>query len=274
VPNSIDISLILPAYNEVATVAQTIQDTSDYFTRRNYSYEIIVAADGDDGTRERAGGLACCNPRVKVIGAKTRRGKGRGIREGVFLASGEVIGFADADNKVPIDEYDKLEPWLAEGFEVVIGSRGLRDSKVERPQPLFRRIGSKGFGVFMHAVIGLPGVVDTQCGFKFFRGDVARDLFRRQRIDGYMYDVEILALAERRGYRVKEVPIRWHGDADSRLELFRGNLRNAIDIFRIRLSLDRLAKMRFQAATEAAPTSMEAGQFSPAGPLLGPDTER
>lgn len=267
--NQPDITLILPAFNETASIVQTIREVVDYFEARKYRYELIVAADGNDGTRERARELASTNSAIRVIGESARRGKGRGIREGVSLASGEIIGFVDADNKSPIEEYDKLQPWLAEGFEVVIGSRGLRDSKIERPQPLHRRIGSKGFGIFMHSVVGLPNIVDTQCGFKFFRGDIARDLFRRQRIDGYMYDVEILALAQRLGYRVKEVPIRWHDDADSRLELFRGNIRNAIDIFRIRLSLGRLAKIRFQTLT-----STEAGQFSPAEPLLGPDTER
>ncbi|MGO9009798.1 MAG: dolichyl-phosphate beta-glucosyltransferase [Bryobacteraceae bacterium] len=272
--NAVAISLILPAYNEAATIARTIGEVAGYFAARQYSYEVIVAADGNDGTRERAGEFARANPAIKVIGEITRRGKGRGIREAVSIASGDIIGFADADNKVPIEEFGKLQPWLAAGFEVVIGSRGLPDSKIERRQPLHRRIGSKGFGVFMHSVVGLPEIVDTQCGFKFFRGDVARDLFRRQQIDGYMYDVEILALAQRLGYRIKEVPIRWHDDADSRLQLFRGNLRNAVDIFKIRLSLGRLSKMRFPAGMEVTEPAVEAGKLSPAGAIPGPDAER
>jgi len=265
--SDIDISLILPAFNEAGTIVRTIGEVVAYFEARQYRYELIVSADGSDSTRERARELAASNPAIAVIGESARRGKGLGIREGVAIASGRIIGFADADNKVPIEEYGKLEPWLAEGFEVVIGSRAMRDSKIERPQSLLRRIGSRGFAIFMHSVVGLRNVSDTQCGFKFFRGDVARDLFRRQRIDGYMYDVEILALAQRLGYRIQQVPIRWHDDADSRLEMFRGNLRNAIDIFRIRLSLRRLAKMRFQPAAEA-------GQPGPAQPVLGPDAER
>jgi dolichyl-phosphate beta-glucosyltransferase len=271
--NEIDISLILPAFNEAATIVQTIREVVEYFESRKYRYEVIVAADGNDGTRECARELVSTNPAIRVIGQSARRGKGRGIREGVSMASGNIIGFADADNKVPIEEYAKLQPWLAEGFEVVIGSRGLRGSKIERRQPLHRRLGSTGFSVFMHSVVGLPDIVDTQCGFKFFRRDVAHDLFRRQQIDGYMYDVEILALAQRLGYRIKEVPIRWRDDADSRLELFRGNLRNAMDIFKIRLSLGRLARMRFQTAAAAASTCLDAGSFSPAGAPLRRDTE-
>jgi dolichyl-phosphate beta-glucosyltransferase len=264
--NAIDISLILPAFNEAATIARTIGEVIGYFEAQKYRYELVVAADGDDGTRERARELAGANPAIKVIGESARRGKGRGIREAVAIASGGIIGFADADNKVPIEEYGKLQPWLAAGFEVVIGSRGLGGSKIERPQPLHRRLGSKGFGIFMHCVVGLPGIVDTQCGFKFFQRHVARDLFRRQRIDGYMYDVEILALAQRLGYRIQEVPIRWHDDADSRLDLFRGNLRNAIDIFKIRLSLGRLTRASIPAAAGV-------DEFSPTEALPGPDGE-
>jgi dolichyl-phosphate beta-glucosyltransferase len=270
----VDISLILPAFNEVSTIAETIGDAVSYFSSQNYKYEVIVAADGDDGTREKARELALTNPSIKVIGEEARRGKGRGIREAVAIASGKVIGFADADNKVPIEEYGKLAAWLGDGYEVVIGSRALRGSTIEQPQPLYRRIGSRGFGIFMHLVVGLRGVPDTQCGFKFFRGDVARDLFRRQRVDGYMFDVEILAIAQRRGYRIRQVPVRWHDDADSRLQLIRGNLRNAADIFRIRFSLRHLAGTHFEDVPEPALVGAEAGEFSPAELTLEPGTER
>jgi dolichyl-phosphate beta-glucosyltransferase len=228
------ISLILPAYNEAEAISGTLAEATGYFRSLGQRYDIIVVADGEDGTRERAGEFARQDNAVRVIGESGRRGKGKGVREGVKIAVGAIIGFADADNKVPISEFEKLEPWLYSGFDVVIGSRGLNSSQVERKQPWYRRIGSRGFGRFMHAVVGMPGIVDTQCGFKFFNRDVARDLFSRQRIDGYMFDVEVLALAQRLGYRIKEVPIRWHDDADSRLRLLSGNLRNAIDIFKIR----------------------------------------
>lgn len=268
------ISLVLPAFNEAATVARTIGEAVSYFATRGCEYELIVAADGDDGTREIANELAVTNPSIKVIGGKSRRGKGRGIREGVAIASGNIIGFADADNKVPIEEYGKLDPWLARGYDLVIGSRDLPDSKIERPQPFHRRIGSRVFGVFMHSAVGLPDIVDTQCGFKFFRGDIAHDLFRRQRIDGYMFDVEILALAQRLGYRIKQVPVRWRDDADSRLQMFRGNLRNAIDIFKIGLSLGRLASIRLEADPEPAPMAVQTERSSSLQSVSKPDSER
>jgi dolichyl-phosphate beta-glucosyltransferase len=228
------ISLILPAFNEAKTICSTLSEATAYFRGRGESYEIIVAADGTDGTRERAREFAVGDGAVRVIGEPARRGKGRGIREGVSMANGAIIGFADADNKVSITEFDKLQPWLRDGFDMVIGSRALDESVVERWQPWYRRLGSQGFYYFMNAVVGVPGIRDTQCGFKFFHREAARDLFSRQRIDGYMFDIEVLALAQRLGYRIKEAPIRWRDDADSRLQLVSGNIRNVVDIFKIR----------------------------------------
>ncbi|HWB82569.1 MAG TPA: glycosyltransferase [Bryobacteraceae bacterium] len=230
-----DISLILPAYNEAHAIANTVSEAVRYFNGRGLRYEIIVAADGSDGTREVVRRMALDDPALSAIGADGRRGKGRGIREAVALAGGAVIGYADADNKVPIAEFDKFLPLLAKGIEVVIGTR--RDgASIERPQPLYRRVGSRGFQLFMRTVVGLAGISDTQCGFKFFQREAARELFRRQTIDAYMFDVEILAIARRLGYRIEQVPIRWRDDADSRLDLVRGNLNNVRDIFRIGLA--------------------------------------
>jgi dolichyl-phosphate beta-glucosyltransferase len=229
-----DISLILPAYNEAGCIARTIGEAVSYFRSRQLTYEIIVAADGDDGTREIVAELGRTDPSVRAIGERARRGKGRGIRLAVQIATGSIIGFADADNKVPIEEYDKIAPSFAEGFPIAVGSRALARSLIERSQPWYRRIGGKGFGVFMRAVTGLRGISDTQCGFKFFQHDVAKRLFELQKIDGYMYDVEILLLAQYLGYRVREVPVRWRDDGDTRLQLVRGNLRNLRDILRLR----------------------------------------
>jgi dolichyl-phosphate beta-glucosyltransferase len=234
------VSVIVPAYNEAATIATTLAEIGVYFTGKPYDHEIIVAADGDDGTRELVRGIGATNARVSVIGGPERRGKGRGVREGVQRARGDVIGFVDADNKTPITEFDGFEPWFIEDrADMVIGSRALRDSRVERPQPWYRRAGSKGFAVVMHGIVGLRSIADTQCGFKFMTRRAAREIFGRQRIDGYMFDVEILFLAERAGFRVAEVPVRWRDDGDSRLRLVSGNVRNVVDLLRIRFGTPR-----------------------------------
>jgi dolichyl-phosphate beta-glucosyltransferase len=238
-----DVSLILPAYNEAATIAATIRETGLYFRSRNLRHEIIVAADGNDGTRELARQTAAEGEPVRVIGRPERGGKGRAVREAMALVRGAVAGYADADNKVPIEEFDKVRPWFTQGYHVVIGSRAMRDSEIERRQPLYRQWGGKAFGLFMHAVVGLPGIVDSQCGFKFFTRAAAGEIFSRQQIDGYMFDVEILVIAQRLGLRIQQLPIRWRDDGDSRLNLLSGNLRNVADIFRIRLQKRKGARL-------------------------------
>jgi dolichyl-phosphate beta-glucosyltransferase len=228
-----DVTLILPAYNEAARIRSTVEQAFQYFDRRGMQAEIIVAADGTDGSREIVREMARMRERLVVFGNEGRCGKGRGIRQAVAMATGAIIGFADADNKVPIEEYDKIERALASGHQVVIGSRAVSGSRVERHQPLHRELGGKAFGVFMRAITGLP-VQDTQCGFKFFPSPIARDLFSRQTIDGYMFDVEILFIARRLGYSILEVPVRWRDDGDSRLDIVSGNLTNLRDILMIR----------------------------------------
>jgi glycosyltransferase involved in cell wall biosynthesis len=235
-----DITLILPAYNEARTIENTIREAVDYFRSRRMSYQIIVPADGNDGTREIVSRMGASDPAISAIGESARRGKGKGVREAVALARGAIIGYADADNKVPIEEFDNFRPWFSRGFDLVIGSRALNRAKIERKQPLYRRLGGRGFHLFMQAVVWLPGIHDSQCGFKFFRAEAAREIFRRQKIDAYMFDVEILKIAQRLRYKIQEVSIRWRDDHDSRLDLVRGNLRNVRDIFRIRFSRGRV----------------------------------
>ena len=230
------LSLIVPAYNEARSIGRTLDAFERYLALQPYWYEIIIAADGDDGTRELLGKRTQTDARLRVIGEPQRGGKGRGIRNAVALARGTFIGFADADHKTPIEELDKFWPSFDEGYDLVIGSRGLEDSRIEVAQPWYRRCGAQCFGMVMHTLVGLRSIVDTQCGFKFFRGDVARDLFSRQRIDGYMFDVEVLWLAERLGYRIRQIGVRWRDDGDSRLQLVAGNWQNLVDLFRIRFS--------------------------------------
>lgn len=231
---TLQLSLVVPAYNEVKAITQTLVEAQAYLAQKNLTYEIIVAADGTDGTREAVGELAKRDSRLRVIGSPERKGKGHGVRQAVLMARGTLIGFIDADNKTPITELDKILPYFEQGYDLVIGSRSVKSAQILRRQPLYRRIGSIGFGYFMRTVTGIKGIIDTQCGFKFFKRIIALDLFQRQTIDGYMFDVELLYLAQKANYRIIQVGVLWRDDQDSRLVLVGGNIRNVIDVLKIR----------------------------------------
>jgi dolichyl-phosphate beta-glucosyltransferase len=234
VPLYPDLSIIVPAYNEAASIRRTLIAMRDFLDALGIRYEVILAADGNDATPVIAAEFAAQWPNLQITALPGRHGKGHGIRRGVGLATGEIVGFVDADYKTPIEEVTKLLPYLSQGFDVAIGSRATSGSRIERAQPWYRRIGSRGFAIVMHTIVGLNHIRDTQCGFKMFTRRASADIFPRTRIDGYMCDVEILWLADQLGYSVKEVGIRWMDDGDSRLNLVSGNLRNVADLLRIR----------------------------------------
>ena len=228
------LSVVLPAYNEAQRIPSTLAAMRTFLDRQEYTYEIIVAADGDDETPAIVTQIARDWPILKLTAQTGRHGKGHGLRRGMRLATGQIVGFIDADYKTPIDEIERFLPWFEAGYDLVAGSRALSDSKIEVYQPLYRQIGSRAFGLVMHALVGLHHIPDTQCGFKFFTRSCADEIFSRTRIDGYMCDIEILCLAEQLGFTTKQVGIRWRDDGDSRLSLIRGNVQNVLDLLRIR----------------------------------------
>lgn len=228
------LSIVVPAYNEAKAIRRALSAMRSWLDARPWDYEVIVVADGDDGTGDIVREVATQWPQMQFSIEQERRGKGHALRRGMALAHGEIVGFLDGDYKTPIEEVEKLLPWLSRGFDVVVGSRALAESRIEIPARLHRRIGSRLFALGLRALIGLHHVRDTQCGFKFFDGVAAREIFDRVVIDGYMCDIEILWLAARLGFSVKEVGIVWRDDADSRLQLVRGNIRNFLELLRIR----------------------------------------
>jgi dolichyl-phosphate beta-glucosyltransferase len=228
------LSVIVPAYNEAKAIRGALDAMRCYLDQQAYTYEVIVVADGDDGTPDIVRAETVGWPQLQVSADLVRRGKGQALRRGAALARGEIVGFLDGDYKTPIEEIEKVLPWLSRGFDLVVGSRAMPESEITVPARLHRRIGSRLFALGLRALIGLHHVRDTQCGFKFFNGVAAREIFSRMVIDGYMCDIEILWLAERFGFNVKEVGIVWRDDADSRLQLVRGNLRNCVELLRIR----------------------------------------
>lgn len=233
-----DLSIVIPAWNEAARIALTLEASAAYLERRGAPFELIVVDDcSRDATPAIVEEVAQRWPQVRLIRNDANRGKGYAVRQGMREARRALVGYMDADYKVPIDQIEKIVPRFDEGFDVVFGSRGTSGAVIEVAQPLYRRVGSRAFGWLMHTMVGLGHVVDSQCGFKFFTQAAAARLFSLQRVNGYLFDVELLCLAELLGMRGAEVPITWVNDPDSRLRLIRGNVQNLLELVEIRRTM-------------------------------------
>lgn len=229
-----EISVVIPAYNEAERIDKTLSLIESFFQERNDLKEIIVVDDGSsDSTSDIVQERATRLPYLKLVCNSQNQGKGFSVREGILRTSGDVVLFSDADLSTPIEELDKLLPWLDSGYEIVIGSRGLKESGILVHQPFYREYMGKIFNLWVR-LIAIPGIKDTQCGFKLFRGDVARNIFARQKTKGFGFDVEILYIAQKLGYRIKEVPIRWRNDARSRVNPILDSANMFRDLLRVR----------------------------------------
>ena len=229
-----DLSLIIPAFDERERIVATLRSATEFLESRPWSFEIVVVDDGSsDGMAALVEEFARSNSHVRLIRNDSNRGKGFSIRHGVTAASGDVMGFIDADDKTGMDALDGAMALLASGCDGVIGDRSMAESRIEVPRRRYRQWGSELFRFLLRHAIGLGAFPDTQCGFKFFRAAVMRDLFARQRVDGYMFDVEILLLARRSGYDLRRLPVRWRDDPDSRFNPLWGSVQNVTELARI-----------------------------------------
>jgi dolichyl-phosphate beta-glucosyltransferase len=223
-----DLSVVIPCYNEEQRLPRTIEQIERYFGGSGVAYELILVDDGSiDGTRAIMDAAADRNPAVRLEALPHNRGKGRALAEGVAAARGDEILITDADLSTPIDEIDKLRAELRNGAGVAIASRALKGSRVEVSQPIYRVLMGKAFNLLVQAVL-LPGIWDTQCGFKLFRADVAHDAFGGLTTDGFGYDPEVLYRAKKRGVRIAEVPVIWRNSAPTKVS----PIKSSVDMFR------------------------------------------
>ncbi|MBI4250196.1 glycosyltransferase family 2 protein [Candidatus Uhrbacteria bacterium] len=214
------ISFILPAYNEENAIKHTVTSIAEYCDAKQYPYEIIIIDDGStDGTYRLAGEITGKNASVKALRHTSNRGKGAAVRTGMAAAQGDILLFLDADGSTNVSELDSFFPYLKENYDVVIGSRYLPESTIGKKQPHLRVVIGR-IGNLLIQLLLLPGVADTQCGCKVFSRKAAQQIFSRQTIDGWGFDMEILAIARLQGLQVKEVPISWF-DATNRASRFR-----------------------------------------------------
>ncbi|MCX6357703.1 MAG: glycosyltransferase family 2 protein, partial [Candidatus Aureabacteria bacterium] len=234
--DGIYLTVVIPAYNEEPRLGTTLDRVLTYLAGRGYAYEVVVVDDGSrDGTARVAEAYAAAHPEVRCVRNGVNRGKGFSVRRGVEEAAGGYILFSDADLSTPIEDIEQLLPKIRdEGFDIAIGSRGLHDSDVRVHQPWYRELMGKIFNKIVRLVT-LRGISDTQCGFKLFKGDVAREIFALQRIERFSFDVEALYLAKKRGCRIAEVPISWYNSPRSRVSILGDPARMFMDVLRIRL---------------------------------------
>jgi len=229
-----DLSIVIPAYNEEPRLPATLRRIYSHLARTGYSAEVVVVDDGSsDGTAGCVCALAEKFPTLSLARNPGNRGKGYSVRHGVLRSRGRHILFTDADLSTPIEEADRLLALLEQGWDVVVGSRDLDLRLLKRPQPWFRRRAGQVFHRLVWLLFQLP-VKDTQCGFKLFRRSVAEQVFGRQRIDRFGFDVEVLWLARRLGYRCLETPVVWVNDESSRVSMLRDGPAMLLELLRIR----------------------------------------
>lgn len=227
------LSVIIPAYNEEKRIEKTLLEVDSYLEKQNYDYEIIVVDNNsNDLTSDVVRKLESTTVQNAKVVLETIKGKGAAVRKGMFEAVGEYSVFMDADDATPISEIEKFWPYLESGIEVVIGSRYQDPSTVKIKQPLYRVILSRMANTLIQIVL-IPHIKDTQCGFKAFKSTASKEIFKHVTIFGWAFDMELLAIALRLSYRIKEVPVSWEEHGGSHVPLG-AYIQSLIDLFRIK----------------------------------------
>jgi len=233
-PDACTLSVVIPAYNEESRIGESLEKIVSHLKERKFDYELIVV---DDGSQDRTlrvirTHLDASIP-ATVLSNDVNRGKGYTVKKGMMAAKGRYILFTDTDLSTPIEEVEKLLDALRSGHDVAIGSRALAFSKVVIHQRWYREYGGRLFNKLVQ-LLTLPGIKDTQCGFKCFTREAARKIFPNQTLDRWSFDVEILYIAKRSGLSIIEVPVIWYNSFDSRVSFLGDGLRMAMDICKIR----------------------------------------
>jgi len=234
---NVSISVVIPAFEEELRIPDTIRRIHEYLTKRSGEFEIIVVDDGSsDKTADVVESLGKALGNIRLKRNSVNKGKGFSVRKGILSSMYTLILVSDADLSIPIEELEKLLPYYYEGFDIIIGSRGLKESDIVKRQPWYRERMGKIFNLIVRIVV-LDDFKDTQCGFKAFKGVVAQNIFKLCRVDGFSFDVEMLFIAQKMGYRIKEVPIKSINSPSSRVRILRDSFRMLVDIFVIKLKM-------------------------------------
>lgn len=229
------LSLVIPAYNEESRLESTLQQVCAWLSRQDFAWEVVVADDGSvDATAAIVSAHSRNDPRVRLVSLE-HRGKGWAVRQGMLAAAGEYRFLCDADLSMPAEQIGRFLPPATADADILLGSRELPDSR-RIGEPARRHWLGRIFNLAIQ-VLALPGLRDTQCGFKCFKAETTLPLFRRQRLDGFAFDVEILFMARRAGLELREIPIDWHYREGSKVRPLRDALAMARDVLKIRWQL-------------------------------------
>ncbi len=226
------LSLVFPAHNEEGRLPATLEQTAEFLNGQSYASEMIVVENGStDRTLAIAQSYAQKLPNLSVL-REERAGKGLAVRRGMLEAKGAYRMFLDVDLSMPISEVSRFIPPALPDVEIAIASREAPGA-VRYDEPAYRHFVGRGFNLLVR-LLALPGLQDSQCGFKCFRGDLAEELFALQTISGWTFDVEVLFIARRRGYRVVEIPIAWYHNPNSKMRVLQGSIQMFADLWAIR----------------------------------------
>ncbi|MDD5710637.1 MAG: glycosyltransferase family 2 protein [Candidatus Colwellbacteria bacterium] len=230
------LSVVIPAYNESKRLPLTLVDIDRHLSKEDFSYEILVVNDGSkDDTAAVVEKLSRLVPHLRLASYEPNQGKGYAVKFGMLEARGRYRLLMDADNSTTVDQFSKIQPFLKEGYHVVIGSRDIKGAVVDPPQPFFKRILGNLGNIYIQLLF-LPGIWDTQCGFKCFSEEVAEKVFPLSRVKRFGFDPEILYLAKKFGYKIKQVPVHWVNDAASLVTLVGANsyIKVLLDVTKLR----------------------------------------
>jgi dolichyl-phosphate beta-glucosyltransferase len=233
------LSVVVPVYNETKRIDRCLPELLAFLHAQDYSYELVVVDDGStDGTPQVAERLLAGEARARVLVQPRNRGKGHAVKVGMLAAEGEYVLFTDADLSTPLTELDKFWRWLEEGYDVVIGSRKMPGANIVKHQPWWRETLGKVF-TWLTNHIATRDISDVTCGFKCFTRDAARTLFGLSVIDDWSFDAEVLFLAQRFRYRIKEVPVTWHDESGTKVRLWKDAVNSLRRLVRIRMNASR-----------------------------------
>jgi glycosyltransferase involved in cell wall biosynthesis len=219
------LSIVIPAYNEGARIEMTLDSVMECVEKQGWDAEVLVVDDGSsDATAKIVHAWMERYPQLHLIQNEGNRGKGYSVRNGLLQAAGEVVMFTDADLSAPMEEAERLFAAIADGADVAIGSRWMDKTRQTIHQPLYRKFFGRCFNWVTRMVMGLP-FKDTQCGFKAFKRSAAQVIFRLQRIERWGFDPEILFIARKLGYDIREVPVTWGHDERSRMSYLKDGMK-------------------------------------------------